>query len=242
MEILWLGHSSFRIRAREATVITDPCPPSTGYTIGKPTADIVTLSHAHDDHTYLKAVAGKPTVLDGPGEYEISGAFVTAIPTYHDGEKGGERGKNLTFVIEMEGIKICHLGDLGHAPTADQAEGMTGADVLMIPVGGDSTIDGAEAAESAVQEFDRVFKEGGLPDDVPEVEIPSEELRDGAILLPNAMAQAGLCSSTSEARRLIQGGGVKLDGEKVDDPKSALTAGSYLVQAGKRKVARVKVP
>lgn len=147
MEIVWLGHSSFRIRAREATVITDPCPPSTGYAIGKPTADIVTLSHAHDDHTFLKAVAGKPTVLDSVGEYEISGAFVTAIQTYHDGERGGERGKNLTFVIEMEGIKICHLGDLGHVPTADQAEGMTGADVLMIPVGGDSTIDAAKAAE-----------------------------------------------------------------------------------------------
>ncbi|MCH7617040.1 MAG: MBL fold metallo-hydrolase [Chloroflexi bacterium] len=147
MEIVWLGHSSFRIRAREATVITDPCPPSTGYDIGKPTADVVSLSHAHDDHTYLKAVAGKPIVVDGPGEYEISGAFLTAIPTYHDGEKGGERGKNLVFVIEMEGIKICHLGDLGHVPTADQAEGMTGADVLMIPVGGDSTIDGAKAAE-----------------------------------------------------------------------------------------------
>ena len=147
MEIVWLGHSSFRIRAREATVITDPCPPSTGYTIGKPTADVVSLSHAHDDHTYLKAVAGKPIVIDSPGEYEISGAFLTAIPTYHDGEKGGELGKNLVFVIEMEGIKICHLGDLGHVPTADQAEGMTGADVLMIPVGGDSTIDGAKAAE-----------------------------------------------------------------------------------------------
>ncbi len=147
MEIVWLGHSSFRIRAREATVITDPCPPSTGYAIGKPTADIVTLSHAHDDHTFLKAVAGKPTVLDSVGEYEICGAFVTAIQTYHDGERGGERGKNLTFVIEMEGIKICHLGDLGHVPTADQAEGMTGADVLMIPVGGDSTIDAAKAAE-----------------------------------------------------------------------------------------------
>ncbi|HEY5625290.1 MAG TPA: MBL fold metallo-hydrolase [Dehalococcoidia bacterium] len=147
MEIVWLGHSCFRIRAREATVITDPCPPSTGYAIGKPTADIVTLSHAHDDHTYLKAVAGKPTVIDSAGEYEISGAFLTAIPTFHDGERGAERGKNLAFVIEMEGIKICHLGDLGHSPTADQAEDMTGADVLLIPVGGDSTIDAAKAAE-----------------------------------------------------------------------------------------------
>ena len=147
MEIIWLGHSFFRIRARGATVITDPCPPSTGYTTGKPTADIVTLSHAHDDHTFLKTVAGKPTVIDGAGEYEISGAFVTAIPTYHDEEKGGERGQNLVFLIEMEGVKICHLGDLGHTPTADQAEDMTGADVLMIPVGGGSTIDGAKAAE-----------------------------------------------------------------------------------------------
>ena len=147
MEIVWLGHSCFRIRAREATVITDPCPPSTGYNMGKPTADIVTLSHAHEDHTYLKAVAGKPTVIDAPGEYEIHGAFLTGISTYHDSEKGGERGPNLTFVIEMEGIKVCHLGDLGHAPSADQAEEMTGADVLLIPVGGDSTIDGTKAAE-----------------------------------------------------------------------------------------------
>lgn len=147
MEIVWLGHSCFRIRGREATVITDPCPPSTGYVIGKPTADIITLSHAHDDHTYVKAVAGKPTVIDSVGEYEISGAFLTAILTYHDAERGSERGKNLAFVIEMEGIKVCHLGDLGHTPTADQAEEMSGADVLMVPVGGDSTIDGAKAAE-----------------------------------------------------------------------------------------------
>jgi L-ascorbate metabolism protein UlaG (beta-lactamase superfamily) len=147
MEIVWLGHSCFRIRAREATVITDPCPPASGYTIGKPTADVVTISHAHDDHTYTKAVAGKPTVIDSPGEYEIHGAFITSIPTYHDAEKGAERGANLAFVIEMEDIKICHLGDLGHAPSADQAEELSGADVLLIPVGGDTTIDGAKAAE-----------------------------------------------------------------------------------------------
>jgi L-ascorbate metabolism protein UlaG (beta-lactamase superfamily) len=147
MEIVWLGHSCFRIRAREATVITDPCPPSSGYTIGKPTADVVTISHAHEDHTYTKAVAGKPTVLTDPGEYEIHGAFITGVPTYHDEEKGAARGANLAFVIEMEEIKVCHLGDLGHAPSADQAEELSGADVLLIPVGGDSTIDGAKAAE-----------------------------------------------------------------------------------------------
>jgi L-ascorbate metabolism protein UlaG (beta-lactamase superfamily) len=147
MEIVWLGHSCFRIRGREATVITDPCPPTTGYNIGKPTADIVTISHKHDDHNYLKAVAGKPVVLEGPGEYEIHGAFITGIGTYHDGERGSERGESIAFVLEMEDIRVCHLGDLGHAPTAEQAEEMTGADLLLVPVGGDSTIDGAKAAE-----------------------------------------------------------------------------------------------
>jgi L-ascorbate metabolism protein UlaG (beta-lactamase superfamily) len=147
MEITWLGHSCFRIRGREATVVLDPCPPATGYTIGKPTADIVTVSHKHDDHSFLKAVAGHPTVLDGPGEYEIQGAFITGIATYHDGERGADRGENIVFRVEMEDIRICHLGDLGHSPTAEQAEDMTGADVLLVPVGGGSTIDGAKAAE-----------------------------------------------------------------------------------------------
>ncbi len=147
MEIVWLGHSCFRIRGREATILTDPCPPSSGYNIGKPTADIVTISHSHDNHTYVKAVAGTPRIIDGPGEYEIHGAFITGISTFHDNEKGAERGKNLCFILEMEDIKICHLGDLGHAPTAEQAEEMTGADILFVPVGGGSTIDGARAAE-----------------------------------------------------------------------------------------------
>lgn len=147
MEIVWLGHSCFRIRGREATIVTDPCPPATGYVIGKPTADIVTISHHHSNHDYTKAVAGSPVVLDGPGEYEIHGAFITGVPTYHDDQKGSERGRNLAFIIEIEDIRVCHLGDLGHTPTAEQAEEMTGADVLLVPVGGGTTIDGAKAAE-----------------------------------------------------------------------------------------------
>lgn len=147
MEIVWLGHSCFRIRAREATVVTDPCPPASGYSIGKPTADVVTISHGHDNHSYRKAVAGSPIVIDSPGEYEVKGAFITGIGTHHDAEKGEERGNNIAFIMEMEGLKLCHLGDLGHSPTAEQAEEMTGADILFIPVGGDTTIDGAKAAE-----------------------------------------------------------------------------------------------
>ena len=147
MEITWLGHSCFRIRGREAAIVTDPCPPSSGYTIGKPTAHIVTVSHAHENHSYVKAVAGKPVLINRPGEYEIHGAFVTGIRTYHDEEKGATRGTNVSFVVEMEGIRVCHLGDLGHTPTPDQVEEMSGVGVLLLPVGGQTTIDGAAAAE-----------------------------------------------------------------------------------------------
>ena len=147
MEILWLGHSSFRIRGREATVVTDPCPPASGYNIGKPSADIVTISHPHDNHFYLKAIAGSPRVIQGAGEYEVHGAFITGVATYHDAQKGAARGPNTAYVIEMEDIKVGHLGDLGHTPSAEQAEELTGIDILLIPVGGQTTIDGAKAAE-----------------------------------------------------------------------------------------------
>jgi L-ascorbate metabolism protein UlaG (beta-lactamase superfamily) len=147
MEIVWLGHSCFRIRGKEAVVVCDPCPPATGYQIGKPTADIITISHPHTDHSYVKAIAGKPTILLNAGEYEIHGAFITAIATYHDAQHGAEQGRNLAFVIEMEEIKVVHLGDLGHTPTAEQVEDMVGCDVLLVPIGGKTSLDGAKAAE-----------------------------------------------------------------------------------------------
>lgn len=100
---------------------------------------------------------------------------------------------------------------------------------------------GVAAAEAAVAEFDRMFREGGLPDEIPEVAIPAEELRDGAILLANALAQGGLCGSSSEGRRLLKGGGVRVDGAKVDDERATLGPGSYLLQSGKRKAVRVRI-
>ena len=155
MEIVWLGHSCFRIRGRanarssgrETAIVTDPCSPTSGYTIGRPTAAIATISHNHTDHSYLKGVAGSPQVITGPGEYEINGVFLTGIPTYHDSQNGVELGKNIVFVIELENITICHLGDLGHIPTAGQVEALTGIDILLVPIGGNTTINGPRAAE-----------------------------------------------------------------------------------------------
>ncbi len=147
MEIVWLGHSCFRLRAREATLVTDPCPPATGYNIGKVNADVVTISHYHEAHSYVKAISGSPVVLDAPGEYEVHGAFITGIATFHDDKQGAVSGKNNVFVLDLEGLRVCHLGDLGHTPTAEQVEEMSGVDVVLVPVGGGATMGGKVAAE-----------------------------------------------------------------------------------------------
>jgi len=148
MEITWLGHSCFRLRGREATVLTDPCDKSAGYNIGRPTADIVTISHDHSGHNRTAAVAGSPRIVQGPGEFEIAGVLITGILTYHDPRKGTELGKNTAYVIEIDDLRICHLGDLGHVPTPEQAEELSGVDILLAPVGGGSTIDASAAAET----------------------------------------------------------------------------------------------
>jgi L-ascorbate metabolism protein UlaG (beta-lactamase superfamily) len=147
MDINWLGHSCFRIRGSHATIITDPYPPSLGYSLGKPTARIVTVSHQHPGHSYVQGIGGEPKPVSGPGEYEISGVLIIGIATFHDGEKGRKRGRNTVYLIEVDDIAVCHLGDLGHVLTAEQVEELGDVDVLLLPVGGVSTIDAPMAAE-----------------------------------------------------------------------------------------------
>ncbi|TAK32818.1 MAG: lactamase [Chloroflexota bacterium] len=148
MEITWLGHASFRLKGREATVITDPYSPTLGYAIGKPAATIVTVSHQHPGHSYTAAVGGEPHIVDGPGEYEIAGVFITGIATYHDTERGQLRGRNTVFLIELDEVTVCHLGDLGHVPSAEQTETMNNVDVLLIPVGGKNSLNATGACET----------------------------------------------------------------------------------------------
>lgn len=146
-EISWLGHSCFRVRAREATIVTDPYNKRLGYDFGKPRADIVTVSRPGDAYGYVEAVKGEPKVLMGPGEYEVNDVFITGIATFTDGSGGRPRGKNTAYIFEVEGIVICHLGALGHPPTAEQREQMSNIDVLLIPVGGHTTIDASQASD-----------------------------------------------------------------------------------------------
>jgi L-ascorbate metabolism protein UlaG (beta-lactamase superfamily) len=145
MEITFLGHSCFRLKGKQAAIITDPFPPNMGYSLGKPTADIVSISHSHADHAYIKGISGDPKVITGPGEYEINGVMILGVQTYHDNEKGAQRGKNTVYLFEIDEVTICHLGDLGHALTSEQSGKLDTVDVLLVPVGGNTTIDGPVA-------------------------------------------------------------------------------------------------
>ncbi len=147
MDISWLGHSCFRIRGDQTTVITDPYSPGLGYSLGKPNARIVTVSHQHPGHSYVQGISGEPRLVTGPGEYEIGSVLIIGIATFHDGEKGSNRGKNTVYLMEVGEISVCHLGDLGHMLTAEQMEELGNVDILLIPVGGVSTINAPIAAE-----------------------------------------------------------------------------------------------
>ena len=156
MEINWLGHSCFRIKGAQATVVTDPFSPDLGYSLDKPTAHIVTLSHQHSGHSYLQGVGGEPRSVTGPGEYEISGVLIMGIATFHDEERGSQRGKNTAYIMEVDEVSVCHLGDLGHVLDTEQVEEIENVDVLLLPVGGVSTINASRAAEVVRQLEPRV--------------------------------------------------------------------------------------
>ncbi|MFC2056336.1 MBL fold metallo-hydrolase [Chloroflexota bacterium] len=147
MDISWLGHSCFKIKGSHATIITDPYSPDFGYSLGKPTAHIVTISHQHPGHSYSQGIVGEPKLVTGPGEYEIGGVLIIGMATFHDREKDTKKGKNTVYIIEVDEVSVCHLGDLGHVLTTEQVEEIENVDVLLLPVGGVSTINAPMAAE-----------------------------------------------------------------------------------------------
>ena len=148
MDIKYLGHSSFRLRGKTASLVTDPFDPKkVGLKYPKVSADIVTVSHQHTDHNFVDPIKEYKRVIDGPGEYEISGISVIGINSFHDDKKGELRGRNTIYVIELDEIRLAHLGDLGHKLTEKTIGKMGSIDILMIPVGGVYTINDTVAAE-----------------------------------------------------------------------------------------------
>lgn len=153
MEIYPLGHSSFRIKGKAATVVTDPYDSAmVGLKFPKvEAADIVTVSHGHEDHNAVSAIPGQPFIIGGPGEYEIKGVTIIGTPTFHDDKDGAERGDNTTYTLMVDDVRICHLGDLGHKLTDAQLDRIGDVDILLIPVGGVYTIGAKTAAEVVAQ-------------------------------------------------------------------------------------------
>lgn len=148
MDIKYIGHASFLIKGKEAAVITDPFDPKMiGLKFPPISADIITISHQHQDHNCSQLVSGNPLVIVHGGEYEKQGVRITGISVFHDNKQGVERGKNVLYKIEIDDIAILHCGDLGHQLSDEVVEELGSIDILMIPVGGVYTIDAKGACE-----------------------------------------------------------------------------------------------
>jgi len=149
MTLQWLGHSCFKLTLDDGRIIvTDPYDDTVGYPPLRVRADIVLSSHAHFDHNCFAAVEGDPEIILAPGVYTRDGVKITGTPSFHDDVRGAKRGENVIFSVEADGIKLTHLGDLGHLPdTEPQAQAIAGSDVLLIPIGGTFTITTPQAVE-----------------------------------------------------------------------------------------------
>lgn len=185
MYITYIGHSCFKIQDKigsdGVTIITDPFDKSIGLKVPDSQADIVLVSHQHADHNYVKAISGKPFIITTAGEYEIKDVSIEGIDTFHDNSSGKERGNNIAYRINIEGINIVHLGDLGHLLDAKQLEKLSGADILLIPVGGIYTIDAKKAVEVISQIEPRIvipmhYKVSGLTVEIDGVDKFIKEL------------------------------------------------------------------
>ena len=156
MQFIWRGQSCFQITAQKAkndlvNIVIDPFDERIGLRVPKLEADILLITHDHYDHNNVKAVLGSssqtsPFLIDSPGEYEIKEVFIRGISGFHDNSQGKERGETIIYVIEAEGMRVCHLGDLGQKELFDeQIEKIGDIDVLMLPIGGVYTIDAKKA-------------------------------------------------------------------------------------------------
>jgi L-ascorbate metabolism protein UlaG (beta-lactamase superfamily) len=148
MKIKWFGQSSFLLTSQAGIrILIDPYNRFLGYRMPIVEADIVVVTHDHRDHNQIQAASGKYLLVNQPAEYDIEGVKIQGIKTFHDKQNGAKRGDNIVFVFRMEGLSVCHCGDLGHLLTLEQIREIGQVDILILPVGGTMTINGVEAVQ-----------------------------------------------------------------------------------------------
>ena len=213
MKIKWLGHASFLITSDTGTrIITDPYTVGMGISYGeiKESADIVLVSHGHGDHNNVAAVKGNPEVVKEAVSKTVKGIAIKGVATHHDASGGSQRGPNVIFCFTVDGMRLCHLGDLGHPLTDAQAAEIGAVDILLIPVGGFFTIDAAMATKVSDKLKPKVVipmhyktakcgypigtvddflkdRKGVTKPDKSEVELKKDKLAPGTIVLQHAL-------------------------------------------------------
>ena len=172
MNIRWLGHSCFLFTNQEGLrVLTDPFNEKVGYPVPRVNTDIVTVSHHHYDHDSVHVLPGTPLIAEGEGLHNFFDLTIRGTASYHDEQQGAKRGKNTLFSFAMDGIRIVHLGDLGHPLTPDQLDSLGKVDIACVPIGGFYTIN-AEQAYQVVQQLN------------PKIVLPMHYKFDDSISLP----------------------------------------------------------
>jgi L-ascorbate metabolism protein UlaG (beta-lactamase superfamily) len=152
MKITYRGHATFVLESGQTTLLIDPFDEQVGYPMDKVQAGFVLVSHEHGDHNNVALAEGRPRIMRGlvEGKWRtvketVDGIAISSVPTYHDDTKGTQRGRNTVFIVEAEGLRVVHLGDLGHPLDGEAAKAIGRPDVLMVPVGGHFTVDAAQA-------------------------------------------------------------------------------------------------
>lgn len=151
MKLRYLAHAAFLLTTSRGTrIITDPYEAGSyggavGYRPIDEEADAITISHDHPDHCHVCEKHKKAKLIQTPGEHQAAEVRIVGVPAFHDQSQGSERGKNVMFVFDADGIRVVHCGDLGHVPDESTVKALGPVDVLLLPVGGFYTIDAAEA-------------------------------------------------------------------------------------------------